>query len=106
MGLLAIAQAILLVLLLLNLLKSPVTIAEAPVTLSFAVPPLEVQRNNWKALIQDFQSKNPDIHIKVVPGSDVTDAFKATYTTEFKNAEAKQTCQNSGREFEEKVEKL
>ena len=91
LGLLAIAQAILLVLLLLNLLRSPVTIAEAPVTLSFAVPPLEVQRNNWKALIQDFQSKNPDIHIKVVPGSDVTDALKATYTTEFKNAEAKQT---------------
>jgi multiple sugar transport system substrate-binding protein len=101
LGLLAIAQAVILVLLLLNLLKSPVTVADSPsekppiagspVTLSFAVPPLEVTHQNWKPLIDAFESKNPDIHIEVVPGSDATDALKAVYTTEFKNAEAKQT---------------
>ena len=99
LGLLAIAQAVILVLLLLNLLKSPIPIAEAPspnspVTLSFAVPPLEYAHQNWIPLINEFQSKNPDIRIKVVSGGDTTDdtgALKGAYTTEFKNAEAKQT---------------
>ena len=97
LGLLAIAQAVILVLLLLNLLKSPVPIAEAPsaespVILSFAVPPLEVARNNWTPLIRAFESKNPGIRIKVVSGSDesdTTNALKTVYATGFSNAEAK-----------------
>jgi multiple sugar transport system substrate-binding protein len=82
LGLLAIAQAAILLLLLFSLLRPP------SVTLSFAVPPLE--KDNWQALIDKFESQNSDIRLKVVPGSDVTDALKAAYTTEFKNAEAKQ----------------
>jgi len=93
LGLLAIAQTALLLLLLFSLPKSPGWITEVansnePMTLSFAVPPLE--KENWQALIDKFESQNPDIRLEVVPGSDVTDALKAAYTTEFKNAEAKQ----------------
>lgn len=93
LGVLAIAQTSILLLLLFGLLKSPVRVTEVanpnePVTLSFAVPPLE--KDNWQPLIDNFESQNPDIRLKVVPGSDVTDALKAAYTTEFKNAEAKQ----------------
>lgn len=104
LGLLAIAQGGILILLLLNLLKSPVPIAEAPspdspgsktpVTLSFAVPPLEYDHHNWQPLIDTFEAQNPDINIEVVSGGDTTDntdALKGAYTTEFKNAEAKQT---------------
>lgn len=93
LGLLAIAQAAILLLLLLNLLKSPLTVTEGsgtrtPVTLSFAVPLLE--KDNWQPLVDEFESQNPDIQLKVVPGSDVTDELKAAYTTEFRNADAKQ----------------
>jgi multiple sugar transport system substrate-binding protein len=93
LGLLAITQAIILLLLLLNLLKSPLIVTETsqtkiPVTLSFAVPLLE--KDNWQPLVDEFESQNPDIRLKVVPGSDVTDELKAAYTTEFKNADAKQ----------------
>ena len=104
LGLLAIAQAVILALLLFNLLKSPILIAEAPsldspsakssVTLSFAVPPLEYDHHNWQPLIDTFEAQNPDINIEVVSGGDTTDdtgALKGAYTTEFKNAEAKQT---------------
>ncbi|MCY7284536.1 MAG: hypothetical protein LH679_14115, partial [Cyanobacteria bacterium CAN_BIN43] len=92
LGLLAIAQTAILLLLLFTLLKSPDRITEVansnePMTLSFAVPPLE--KKNWQPLIDKFESQNPDIRLKVVPGSDVTDALKAAYTTEFKTAEAK-----------------
>jgi multiple sugar transport system substrate-binding protein len=92
--LLAIVQTIILLLLLFNLLNpqgivSKVAISNLPVTLSFAVPPLE--KDNWQPLIDEFESQNPDIHVKVVPGSDVTDELKAAYTTEFKNADVKQS---------------
>ncbi|HEY9644211.1 MAG TPA: ABC transporter substrate-binding protein [Coleofasciculaceae cyanobacterium] len=60
----------------------------APVTLSFAVPLLE--KDNWQPLVDEFESQNPNIRLKVVPGSDITDELKAAYTTEFKNADAKQ----------------
>jgi len=93
LGVLAIVQTALLLLLLFNLLKSPdrvtgVANSNEPMTLSFAVPPLE--QDNWQPLIDEFELQNPDIRLEVVPGSNVTDALKATYTTEFKNAEAKQ----------------
>lgn len=95
--LLAIAQGCILILLLLNLLKSPTPIAEAPspdspVTLSFAVPPPEFAHHYWDPLIAMFEAENPDIKIKVV-SSDVDDTgvLQGAYTTEFKNAEAKQT---------------
>jgi multiple sugar transport system substrate-binding protein len=92
LGLLAIVQTAILLLLLFSLLKSPGRVTEVansePMTLSFAVPPLE--KDNWQPLIDRFESQNPDIRLRVVPGSDVTDALKAAYTTEFRNAEAKQ----------------
>ena len=93
LGLLAIAQAVILLLLLLTLLKSPLMVTEipkpnAPVTLSFAVPLLEM--DNWQPLVDEFESQNPDIRLKVVSGSDLTGELKATYTTVFKNADAKQ----------------
>lgn len=93
LGILAIAQAAILLLLLLNLLRSPLIVTEVPgihtpITLSFVVPLLE--KDNWQPLVDEFESQNPDIQLKVVPGSDVTDELKAAYTTEFKNADAKQ----------------
>ena len=93
LGLLAIIQIAILLVLLLNLLKSPLIVTQVPktkppATLSFAVPLLE--KNNWQPLVDEFESQNPDIQLKVVPGSDVTDELKAAYTTEFKNADAKQ----------------
>jgi multiple sugar transport system substrate-binding protein len=91
---LAIVQAIILLLLLLNLLNPQgifpkVAAPDLPMTLSFAVPPLE--KDNWQLLINAFEAQNPDIRLKVVPGSDITDELKAAYTTEFKNADVKQS---------------
>lgn len=55
---------------------------QEPVTLSFAIQAIE--SSPWRAIIKDFEEKNPDIKIKIVEQLDATDQLEARYASSFK----------------------
>lgn len=77
-GLVAVVQISILLTLSWNWPKLP---PQPPVTLNLLVLRSEVPY--WSSLIQDFNKKNPDIHIQLGKGIDTTDNIEAIYTNAF-----------------------
>ncbi len=54
----------------------------SPITLAFVVPSPEAE--HWQPLIQEFQTKNPDLRINLIKGKYTTDEVEASYTAAFR----------------------